>query len=311
MGKSNGRSSNDYRKLQQIIKDLKVVKAELLPEEKDVAQKMEMANFDDFQRKKHELNTLLDEIRTDVDRLTELRKKVGEDGRDNLTIRLQSENHERLKRATDCFQQLKSVQAKSEKKKSKKLSEKDLADRRHMVELLGEEILRLTRSNSKVNVPQSEEEVAMQSRVTARKAEAERRAQERREARKKKRGKKDNEVDEAEFKDVGPKSEQEQAFEAQVQINQEEQNKILEEISKGLDDLKELANEANKQLVLQGAMLQQVDEKMDQTIGNFKVANKRLKEILEESGGMSRWCPILICLIFLLGLVGYIFGIAK
>ncbi len=91
----------------------------------------------------------------------------------------------------------------------------------------------------------------------------------------------------------------------------EEQDKILSEISRGLDDLKELANEANKQLVLQGAMLQQMDEKMDTTINNFKVANKRLKDILEESGGMSRWCPIMICLIFLLGLVGYIFGIAK
>ena len=32
--KSNGRSSNDYRKLQQIIKDLKVLKAELLPGER-------------------------------------------------------------------------------------------------------------------------------------------------------------------------------------------------------------------------------------------------------------------------------------
>ena len=89
------------------------------------------------------------------------------------------------------------------------------------------------------------------------------------------------------------------------------QDKILEEISRGLDDLRELATEANKQLTVQGAMLQQVDEQMDSTINQFKVANKRLKDILEASGGMSRWCPMLICAIFLLALVGYIFGIAK
>ena len=81
----------------------------------------------------------------------------------------------------------------------------------------------------------------------------------------------------AEFKDVGPKSEQEQAFEAQVAINREAQDKILEEISRGLSDLHELATEANKSLVIQAAMLTQVDEKMDNTIASFKVANKRLK----------------------------------
>jgi len=43
---------------------VQVIKSELLPDEKDTAQKQEMANFDDFQRKKHELNSLLDEIRT-------------------------------------------------------------------------------------------------------------------------------------------------------------------------------------------------------------------------------------------------------
>lgn len=56
-------------------------------------------------------------------------------------------------------------------------------------------------------------------------------------------------------------------------------------------------------------MLEQVDSKMDETIGQFKASNRRLKTLLEESGGMSRWCPILICCVFLLALVGYIAGI--
>jgi hypothetical protein len=82
----------------------------------------------------------------DVERLTELRKKLGEDGRDNLTISLQSENQERLKTATEMHAQLKSIQAKDEKKKKK--SEKDVADRREMVELLGCDILGQSSSES-------------------------------------------------------------------------------------------------------------------------------------------------------------------
>ena len=89
-----------------------------------------------------------------------------------------------------------------------------------------------------------------------------------------------------------------------------QQDKMLEEISRGLDELKEIATEANKHLTIQKAMLDQVDEKMDQTIKGFKTANQRLKTMLDESGGMSRWCPVIICLVVLLALVGYIFNIA-
>lgn len=47
------------------------------------------------------------------------------------------------------------------------------------------------------------------------------------------------------------------------------------------------------------------------TISNFKAANKRLKTILEESGGMERWCPVIICLVVLLALIGYMFTLGK
>ena len=241
-----------------------------------------------------------------------MRKKLGDDGRDNLTIRLSSENNERLRRAADLFTSLKQIQEKDEKKKKKKsFSEKDMADRRDMVRLIGLDIVQLTQDNSRIKLAGgSPEDLEMEERVNKRKLEKEERIREARLARKGRKGKKgkDN-IDEDDFKDVGPKSEQEQAFEAQVQINREAQDKILEDISRGLNDLHELATEANKQLVVQSAMLQQVDEQMDSTINNFKVANKRLKDILEESGGMSRWCPMIICAVFLLALVGYMFKI--
>lgn len=290
------------------------MRRELCPDEKEKAQDEEMKSFDDFQRKKHELNSLLKDIRVDVDRLNEMRKHLGSDGRDPNSIRLSSENNDRLRRATELFTQLKQIQQKDEKKKSgkKKVSEKELADRREMVMLIGQEIVNLTNENARNKIQESDEEAAMRSRVEQRRREQEERTRARREAakdRRKRRNQREKDIDEDDFKDIGPKSEQEQAFEAQVQINQEEQDKILAVISRGLDDLKDLANEANKQLTVQAAMLEQVDQKMDTTIHNFKAANKRLKAILDESGGMSRWCPMIICAIILLALVGYIFGL--
>lgn len=91
--------------------------------------------------------------------------------------------------------------------------------------------------------------------------------------------------------------------------NNADQNIILQEITAGLEELQQLATEANKHLVVQAAMLDQVDEKIDKNIRAFKTANARLQDILEQSGGMSRWCPIIICIIILLAVLGYIFHI--
>jgi hypothetical protein len=169
----------------------------------------------------------------------------------------------------------------------------------------------LTRLNSKINIVLSEEEQAMSARVAQCKAETQRRVQERRDRKRHERKVRGHDLNEDDFKDVGPQSEQEQAFEAQVQLNREEQDKMLQHLIIGLDEVKALADAAHTNLVKQGAMLEQVDNRMESMINNFKVANKRLKDILEESGGMSRWCPILICVIFLLCLAGYMFGLAK
>jgi hypothetical protein len=78
-----------------------------------------------------------------------------------------------------------------------------------------------------------------------------------------------------------------------------------------LDDLKELANDANKALTQQKCMLEQVDQKMDDNIRQFKTANSRLKTMLQKAGGCSRLCPLIICTIVLLALLGNIVGITK
>ena len=295
-----------------MLDDLNAIRAELLPDEKEKARAEEMKTFDDFQRKKHALNTLLSDIRKDVERLVELRKKLGGDERDTTTIRLQSDNSDRLKQALELFQELKKqLEKDGQKTGRKKVDDKEMADRRHLVILLGEDIKDLTAQNARVRVPLNEDEEAMHARIARRQAkdaEAKERREKSRRSRRLRKG--ESGIDDEDFgQSQQPVSEQEQAFEEKVQGNMAEQDKMLAEISAGLDELKELATEASKQLTIQKAMLDQVDDKMDTTMRQFKTANARLKNLLEESGGMSRWCPILLIAVVILALIGYIFRI--
>jgi len=88
-----------------------------------------------------------------------------------------------------------------------------------------------------------------------------------------------------------------------------QQDELLDQINNGLSDLKELATDANKKLSTNSAMLDQLSNKIDDNLTKFKTTNSRLKDMLEQSGGLSRWCPISICIIILLSLGGYIFRI--
>ena len=295
-----------------MLDDLNQIRQELLPDDKEKKAQEEMKTFDDFQRKKHALNTLLTDVRTDVERLNELRNKLGKDERDTTTIRLQSDNSDRLKEAYELFNELKQQLSKdADKTGRKKIDEKELADRRHLIILLGEDIKDLSTQNGRIRLPTGDDDEVVQQRIARRQAK-DMEARERRERSRKNRKLKKGEsgIDEEDFQSVaGPSNDMEMAFEEKVAVNMAEQDKMLLEISAGLDELKELATEASKQLTIQKAMLDQVDDKMDTTMRQFKTANARLKSLLEESGGMSRWCPILLIAIVILALVGYIFHV--
>ena len=78
-------------------------------------------------------------------------------------------------------------------------------------------------------------------------------------------------------------------------------------ISAGLDDLKDLADGMNKNFDVQSAMLGEVKLNLDNQTANMKTANMRLDDVLQRSGGVTRWCPRIIGLIILLALIGYLF----
>lgn len=297
--------------------DLKVMKNKLVPDfdDEDQLTEEEVKKMDKFQQKKRALVLLLKKTRDECTRLTDFRRQLGEDSRDKEIIRLMSENSGRLKNASDMWQELKTILAEDMKnsKRVKALGEKEFSLRNRTIQLLGQEIMDLTQINSRVkdnssafvnelgrDEPEAPKVTLSASQDDKRQARSERAAK-----RRTKHGA--IELTDENMREVGPSTVQEQKFMDQVTANQTEQNEMLEEIGKGLDELKELAIDMNKNLDLQSSMITEIDSEMDKTIEKFKSANSKLKTILDDQGGMTRWCPMLVCCCVLLALLGYLF----
>lgn len=327
----DGAGGSEYRGLTRIIDQLRVMKKELLAEKDEpLLSKKELANMDGFQRNKHELNRMLTELREDAETLAKMRENESEGKRSMNVIQQMQANHHKLVAAKELWQQMQVQLQKDEKaleqKKKKALPAKELQARWDILNTLAKEIKMLADANSRMK-PEKKDE----TRRTARRRDKDRggddddeeRGGGRRSGRRKgrRRGRKggddddDGGRDEADMEDIDAQmqqmSEKQQAFMDRKDAAYGQQDELLDDISKGLDELKKIGTDINKELKVQNAMLDEVDKHMDKNITNLKNANTRLKEMLEESGGLSRWCPMLICFILLLAIVGYIISSAK
>lgn len=303
----------NVRKLKKQLEELRLLSKDLgNKEDLEAGDDMkEMKNFDEFQQKKHSLNTLLGECRQDVSRLTEIRKNPGAvSARDR--IELNQDNDKKLKQAVAGLRGLQKVlendQRRFDKKKRNALSEKELQNRNAAVLMIAKEIEDLVKKNSRSagKVPGARtgggESSVVQSARQKRNAERNARKQNRRKARG--RRNKKNDIDDEDFQQM---TQQEQVFADEKDQEFAEQDEILTEISKGLTEIFGIATDINKTLKYQGQLLNGIDSKMDDVEVKLDVANDKLKEILEATGGLSTWCPRIICVVFLLALAGYIF----
>jgi len=302
------------------VADLKKMKVALVGEDGDGNEisEEELKTMDKFQKKKRELNLSLKRLREDSAKLTELRKAKG-DERDKNVIGMMAENNKLIQTCGESWKELKLILQDDSKnqKMAKSLGEKELSNRSRTIQLLGQEICDLTAINNRVkdSGPKNVDELTTETNKTESKKDAGRKERtDRLNKRKERRGGGKTgkggamELDDAEIRDVTPASAQEQKFMDQVQANVGDQDEMLDEIAKGLDELKELSLDMNKQLTLQNTMITEVGDEMDKTIEKFKTANGRLKDILDDQGGMTRWCPMIICLCLLLALAGYLFN---
>lgn len=290
-------SSNmaDTRKIGVILTDLKKMKVALVGEDGDgdTISEEELKTLDKFQRKKRELNLALKQLREDTNKLSELKRAKG-DERDKNVIAMMSANNKLLHNCGEMWKELKLILQDDSKnqKMAKTLGEKELSNRNRQIQLLGQEIVDLTALNNRVkdSGPQNVDELTTATnkieskKDSSRKADRQNRRKERRAGGRVGKGGA-LELDDGEERDVTPASPQEQKFMDQVTANVAEQDEMLDEIAKGLDELKELSLDMNKQLTLQNNMIIEVGDEMDKTIEKFKTANGRLKDILDDNGG--------------------------
>lgn len=317
MGKKKGSST---ARVSMMLKDLRQMKAILLPDEPDVVDEQEMKDMDDFQKTKAKLTKLLHAIEKSVEEYQMEKKKRGE--RDRTLIAMQNKNDKDLRTAAELLIALKNEYDKNAKKK--KLEPNVLAARAKWLELFAKELERLRTMNSHHGPAKP---TALDSSIDANAKQRAQRAERRRKRRARRRATggddddengtggggddEDNAGDEnGDDEDRQPASAQEQAFMDEKVKNDKKMDELLDVINRGLGELKEIAIDINTNIKVTSEMLEEVDKKMDGTIENFQSANKRLKRLIDENtGGATSWCPVIICIVILLGVAGYIFNI--
>jgi len=85
----------------------------------------------------------------------------------------------------------------------------------------------------------------------------------------------------------------------------------LDVIAQGVSVLGEMANEMGKEIEMQGVMIEELTQRVDDTQATLNNLNKRLKKTLEKVRKGDRFCIDIILLIVVLALGGYIYNVVK
>jgi len=271
----------------------------------------DLKGYDDFQKKKYHLNQFLTELRPDIERLIEMKRNLAAGTRDTNAIKLTNDNHRKLQSAKDQWNALKQQLQKDEKRRAK-IGEKDWQDRVKMVQVLGQEIIDLQNKNARVRSQEGDLEKTIRTRRDER--ESKRREERQRQkaeggGRRGRRGRRGDEEDAID--DIQPVSQQEIEFMEFKDKAIAEQDELLSDLSAGMDELLAIGQDMQKNLKIQNAMLETVEEKVDLLNEKFQTANQRLKEILDSTGGAGLWVPRIICIVVLLALVAYLFKVVE
>jgi hypothetical protein len=78
----------------------------------------------------------------------------------------------------------------------------------------------------------------------------------------------------------------------------------LEEVSKGVAVLKQMATEMGSEVEVQGAIMQEIDQKVDKNQAKLDNLNKRLKKTLESTRSGNRFAIDFICCLVMMALAG-------
>jgi len=95
----------------------------------------------------------------------------------------------------------------------------------------------------------------------------------------------------------------------QILLNLDDEiDEKLNNASKGVAILKEMAQEMGKEIEMQGLMINELDHKVEKVNSKIMNLNKRLKKTLEEVRKADRFCIDIILLIVVLAIGGYLYN---
>lgn len=84
-------------------------------------------------------------------------------------------------------------------------------------------------------------------------------------------------------------------------------DKKLDMVAKGLGQLEQIGIDVNMELRKQDNMIENLQTDLDRVQGKLHNETKRMQDLLHASGGPTRWCPIVVSLLVLLGLGSYLY----
>lgn len=97
----------------------------------------------------------------------------------------------------------------------------------------------------------------------------------------------------------------------QIKERDQQFNTMLDDVSKGLDTLKDIAVAQNEEVKRQNIMLEGLATNIDRVHEKVSNVNASLKEKLEELGGADKMCMNMICLVLLLGMIGIVYKLTS
>lgn len=97
----------------------------------------------------------------------------------------------------------------------------------------------------------------------------------------------------------------------QLKDRDAEFDKTLESIGEGIMDLSEMAQMQNEEVKRQSAMLERVEERMDQVQEHVTSVNAKMKETLEEVRGADKICVDIMCIVLMVGLGAVMYQMVK
>jgi len=85
----------------------------------------------------------------------------------------------------------------------------------------------------------------------------------------------------------------------------------LDQVGQGVEVLRNMALEMGREIEMQGVMIAELDNRVDETNAQLNNLNRRLKKTLEKVRKGDRFCIDIILIVIVLALAGYIYNIVK